>query len=86
MILLIKIFLAVWMWHYFEPIQKALFKINQYKVKKKYIKTIKEQIYKVVTCLYCTMFWVALAVTFSIYIAIGMCFVAWWIKKIELSL
>lgn len=85
-ILLIKLFLVSWFWNTFEPIHKFLYLLNKKRSKKKIINNINDNVYKVLSCLYCFSFWFVLIITFNIWYALIVSFVAYIYKKIEASL
>ena len=73
----IKIYLLVWFWCEFEPLQD---KIDQFFENKEGM--IWEYIYRLIQCQYCLNLWITLILTGNIFVAIFSSMVAQLHKKI----
>ena len=79
MIILLKIFLATWFFTEFDPLQDF---INNTFEKIKSNKII-DSIHILLGCHKCLSFWITLFITFNIWYALGVSFIAAIIQKIK---
>lgn len=77
-----NIFLVAWFWTHFDPIQERLHEWACYWKEHGFLTTSLESIYEIVTCFYCTCFWLGLVCTMDPMTAIVLGFSAYTYKKL----